>query len=496
LAQLKIALLPSLPAALGWSWVLGAALLLWSGCSLLQPLQQFSLGDLGHFAYRRSNGNQGGIVVGVPHGRAEPKAVEYGERISDAIGAGLVVGYDFNAKRIPVSQPLVHQSPVGWPAGGARRGSVYPEFTKLLQETVSGPMQFYVGVRVADNRSEVPRIEVAAGGFSFEELLALKASYRRLRDESLGGWPAVPKVDVAIHPLDDISWTSYGVRNYGVLLLAERGLVIRLPQALAAGDNFAAYDDVVTAWVRHALNLAQGRAGTHLPSFVSRQMTYGRIDAIAARKESRGIVLAAPHGSFDWYTGELVEELSYRTQLPAVITRGFTPTECGGWRINVNRPTERRYPTQGVGRKTERAQAVFDDYSRTVFEVGRGALDLYIERHQSGALGHIDVATVGVTSEAARAIKNAFRQIRDRVLQANPGIGKVELLIEPIDAIEIGAWAAKDQGMLKLAQTSLHFELPAHNIMHHDRTRRIYTAILAELVDKIVRGGDGLLPLR
>jgi len=64
------------------------------------------------------------------------------------------------------------------------------------------------------------------------------------------------------------------------------------------------------------------------------------------------------NGSFDWYTVELVEEMSYRTVLPAVVTRGFTPTECGGWGIDVNRPTKRRYPTDTVERVTDRAREV------------------------------------------------------------------------------------------------------------------------------------------
>lgn len=481
--------LPSILTALVFRCLLGTVLLLWAGCNT-QPLQEFSLGDLGHFAYRHSKNDQSGIVVGVPRGRSEPKAVDYGAWISEAIGAGLVVAYDFGSKRIPVSQPLVHQSAIAWPAGGARRGSVYAEFTKLLQEAVAGPMQFYVGVRVADGRSEAQRIEVAAGGFSFEELLALKEAYRRLRDESLDAWPEVPKVDIAIHPLDDISWKSYGVRNHGVLLLAERGLVLRLPRSLAAEGALSLYGAVLAEWVREALKMIQVSA-PGLPTIASQRLTYGRIDSIAARKESRGVVLAAPHGSFDWYTGELVEELSYRTQLPAVITRGFTPTEGGGWRINVNRPTERRYPIDGVGRKTARAQTVFEHYAQTVFKAAGGSLDLYIEMHQSGGLGHIDVATVGITREQARAIKNAYRQIRDRVLLRHSTVAKVELLIEPIDPIEIGAWAAKDQGMLKLARTSLHFELPAQRIMQQDRTRRIYTEILAELLDGIVRDREG-----
>lgn len=469
------------PAAFVCRCFLAAALWLCSGCNTL-PLQQFSLGELGHFEYRRSESARASIVVGVPHGRGEPGAVDYGEWISQAIGAGLVIGYDFGAKRVPVAQPLVHQSPISWPA--ERRGSVYPEFKKLLRETVAGPIQFYVGVRVADGSSGASRIEVASAGFSFEQLLALKAAFGRLRDGIVGASPELARVEMAIYPLEDISWKHYGVRNHGVLLLAQRGLVLRLPKMLADAEHFSPYREILAGWIKESLRVADDRY--RLPAFTIEQTTHGRIDSIGARKPSRGIVLGAPHGSFDWYTGELVEELSYRTGLPAAITRGFTPTEANGWRINVNRPTERRYPTDGVGRRSERAQAVFSDYAQTLATLARGPLELYIELHQSGPLSHIDVATVGLTKETARSIKNAYRDIRNEVLAAHPKVSKVELLIEPLDSIEIGAWAAKDQGALKLAKTALHFELPAYRVLQDDRTRRVYTQILAELVGRIV----------
>lgn len=472
-----------------FSWLVNAAtLILWSGCSLLQPLQEFSLGELGHFEYRRSESARAGMVVGVPHGRGEPGAVDYGEWISQAIGCGLVIGYDFGAKRVPVAQPLVHQSPISWSAGpSARRGSVYPEFKKLLQATVAGPIQFYVGVRVAEGAGAGSRIDVASAGFSFEQLLALKAAYGRLRDGSVGASPALAKVEMAIYPLEDISWKHYGVRNHGVLLLAQRGLVLRLPKTLADVAQFSAYREVLAGWVKKALVISENSEHQRLPAFTFQQSALGRIDSIGARKPSRGVVLGAPHGSFDWFTGEVVEELSYRTGLPAAIARGFTPTEANGWRINVNRPTERRYPTDGVGRRSERAQAAFSDYAQTLATLAGGPLELYIEMHQSGPLSHIDVATVGITSEAARFIKNAYRDIRDAVLAAHPQVGKVELLIEPLDSIEIGAWAAKDQGVLKLAKTALHFELPAYRVLQDDRTRRVYTQIFAELVGRIVK---------
>ena len=41
---------------------------------------------------------------------------------------------------------------------------------------------------------------------------------------------------------------------------------------------------------------------------------------------------------------------------------------------------------------------------------------------------------------------------------------------EPLDAIEIGAWSAKAQGILTVAKKSLHFELPLYTLFRKRRT--------------------------
>ncbi len=62
---------------------------------------------------------------------------------------------------------------------------------------------------------------------------------------------------------------------------------------------------------------------------------------------------------FDEYTAEMVMQISQQTGLAAVIGKGFTPTECAGWRINVNRPTERRYPAGESEIDSKRAKETY-----------------------------------------------------------------------------------------------------------------------------------------
>jgi hypothetical protein len=258
-----------------------------------------------------------------------------------------------------------------------------------------------------------------------------------------------------------------------------------LPSVLTESRNKSVYREIITDSLRQAAQTAQNGA-LGLTETTVKQIPYGRIELTPARSALRGIVIAAPHGSFDWYTGELVEALSYRTSLPSVVTRGFTPTECDGWRIDVNRPTERRYPTGTIQRTTERAVKVYQQFKDMVMSASRGPLDLYIDMHQNGTEDDITVATLGITRAEAGMIKARYRQIRDDVISPTSHIRRVNLLIEPLDQVSIGAWAAKDHGILGLALKSLHFELPARHIFYGEPARQAYTKILAELIKSII----------
>lgn len=74
-----------------------------------------------------------------------------------------------------------------------------------------------------------------------------------------------------------------------------------------------------------------------------RILKQGRIETISSRQHLGGLVIGASHGTFDEYTAEVVKQISFRTGIAAVIAKGFTLTEAGGLRINVNRPAE-KYP--------------------------------------------------------------------------------------------------------------------------------------------------------
>jgi hypothetical protein len=353
----------------------------------------------------------------------------------------------------------------------------------LLRQAANGNVKLYVGVRSRVEASAADRIEVATSGFTFEQLAILKKSFVRIRDSALAG-SSIPKIAIAIDPLEKISWRVSGVKHHGVLMFAERGLNLRLPQGLSTGAAESSYAKIIATWVAEVSALLEDN-NSQLDSVV-RLTDYGRIESLPSRKRQNGIVIGAPHGTFDEYTAELVNQVSYRTGLAAVIARGFTPTECGGWRINVNRPTERLYPSDSLEIHSERAQDVYQLFKQSVLEASRGNLNLYIDVHQNGRQKNIEVATVGISKGEAQIIKKSYREIRDRVLESNPDVTSVDLVIEPLDNIEIGAWAAKAQGILGLAKKSLHFELPLYDTLGTSKARDSYTEIVTLLLDRTV----------
>jgi hypothetical protein len=456
-----------------------------SGCTLPKQFQEHRIGDVGHFEFREPNRGMEGVVIGAPRGHGEPASVNYAKWISDRTGAGVVIGYGFSAQRLAVTQPVVRydlipvklDDPVG-------RGSVYPEFKKLLRQTAKTDIEFYVGVRMLSEEASTNQIEVAASGFTFEELNILKQAFQRIRDQVIAS-EATPKVGIAMEPLDKIFWNVTGVKHHGVLMMAEKGLNLRLPKALSIAAVQIAYRDILALWVAEAIAMARENP-FRLPQIEVKLFDSGRIVSVPARGNQRGVVIAAPHGSADEYTAEMVKELSHRTGLPAVIAKGFTPTEAGGWRINVNRPTEKSFPGyfEGFEIDSDRAMEVYRTFKDVVLQSSQGKLDLYIDIHQNGQQNDIEVATLGLTREQAQIIKNAYLEIRDQALRNTAGIAVVDLVIEPLDVVQIGAWAAKGQGILGVAKTSLHFELPVNRVLVNSRARETYTTILARLLSR------------
>jgi hypothetical protein len=64
-------------------------------------------------------------------------------------------------------------------------------------------------------------------------------------------------------------------------------------------------------------------------------------------------------------------------------------------------------------------------------------------------------------------------------------VGRIDTLIEPIDKVTFDARAAKEQWIFGLCKRSLYFELSAQRKLNDAAVWRVYTDILAQLVEPI-----------
>jgi len=450
-----------------------------AGCSSQRSILKEQLQDLGRFEYREPAAGLEGVVIGAPHGGTDRHSDKLASGISDRTGAGLVIGYGFKSKRLSVAQPIVRSDLHRVSSSPLHRRSVFIEYKRILWETAKGDIDLYIGIHRTVENKVADRIEVATSGLTFEEARALKDAYIQIREQLTEG-EDVPKLTMAIEPLDRISWRTWGVKHHGVLLAAEKGLNLLVPQFLSLGFVEELYTEILSRWMDRVIGLVRENP-FGLPQIRVKIMDFGRLELIESRKRLSGVVIGAPHGSFDEHTAEMVKRVSYRTGLAAVIAKGFTPTEAGGWRINVNRPTEKIFPSEDLELRSRRAQQVYNTFKELVLEASAGDLKLYVDIHQYNTDNKIQVATVGISRAEAKIIKKLYDEIRNRILPADSNIPAVTLLIEPLDAIEIGAWAAKADGILGLAKKSLHFELPGHKILITPEVREVYLRILADL---------------
>jgi hypothetical protein len=154
------------------------------------------------------------------------------------------------------------------------------------------------------------------------------------------------------------------------------------------------------------------------------------------------VVIGAPHGTYDEYTAEIVKRLGFRTGLAAVIARGFSPTEAGGWRINVNRPSEKTYLAPQFEVNSSRSRETYRAFREAVIDAAGGDLRLYFDIHQYGG-GSVQIATMGVS-------------------------------------------AAKAHGILSIARKSVHIELPLHSALRSEKSRDVYTRIVSELINQAI----------
>ena len=198
-----------------------------------------------------------------------------------------------------------------------------------------------------------------------------------------------------------------------------------------------------------------------------------------------GIVIAAPHGTYDAGTAALAIDIARRLGAGYLVARRFS---VEGTRINVNRPTE------GAGRPcaeevhSTRAREVFEAYVRLLAMTAQGRpLRLYVEIHGNGdtrSAQRIEVATVGVSTDEARHAKAAYPIQVGRARARAPAFPDLELAVEPHDVLVFGARCAKAFGVFIMdpVRRVLHVELPrsTRDAETSEATARLLTEVVRE----------------
>ncbi len=205
------------------------------------------------------------------------------------------------------------------------------------------------------------------------------------------------------------------------------------------------------------------------------------------QKGRPGYVIGAPHGTTDIATDLIGRDLARRTGFGAVVATGFGKLDAQGRRYNVNRPTESVAgdPPRSEG-ETEAARRVYDGYGRSVAEAAQGPLRFYVEIHGNehrDTTGRVEIATVGLTKEDAWRLKTLIELVRDAHLRGQPDAPKLEILVEPVDALRYSASASKSGGLLGRSEKSLHIELPK---VVRTTYREAYTAMLGDFLTQWV----------
>lgn len=162
-------------------------------------------------------------------------------------------------------------------------------------------------------------------------------------------------------------------------------------------------------------------------------------------------LIAAPHGKFDEFTGEMVSDFCERVAWDCLIAEGFRQAA----EINVNRPTEGLRLADA--RFTARSTLVYAKYVSRIRRLSPG-VRLYVELHGNDhpeTRDQLEIATVGVSVERAREM----RAVLERIFEEE-GLAHVRLRIDVLEDVRYAATHARQYGTLSFLRPAMHIELP------------------------------------
>ncbi len=261
-------------------------------------------------------------------------------------------------------------------------------------------------------------------------------------------------------------------------------LLDRFRLALQRGDDFKAQ---LFAFLGSDAEELRGLGGKALTREEARELLQELIPAeIQTRAVCKGephVVAAAPHVSFDNWSEYFCNRVAKRLEIGWVIAKNFRDQHAAtipasiGRHIHVNRPTESLRPG-GDEFFSERAQAVHADYLNALRQAsGKPELpfDLLLEFHSHQRTPKLEIATVGLSREAAEQVNDLYIRLQSKSQLP-------ELAVEPLHNLRMTAEATKQAGSMRpeVAACALHLEVP-REFRRGDAERRVMCRALIQI---------------
>lgn len=202
----------------------------------------------------------------------------------------------------------------------------------------------------------------------------------------------------------------------------------------------------------------------------------GRLTVIPGGPE---LVVAAPHGDLDHFTGDMVREIVERIGCAGVVAEEFIDPVTSR-RVNVNRPTEGAGVDPSEEVRTPLADHTYQRYLRSLGRASEGRMGDYVEVHGNETRPVIELALWNIPWELAGQIKEIYYGLLEEIPD---DVRRVDLWVEGIDPIVRKAAANKEHGCLTKFERALHFELPT-SVRIDPIARSVYTEILSELISE------------
>ena len=195
------------------------------------------------------------------------------------------------------------------------------------------------------------------------------------------------------------------------------------------------------------------------------------------------ILMAAPHGTFDLGTDQILNDLCPALRWNCLLVTGFRSFAHA---INVNRPTEGVRMKADEEVETPEAHRVYDMYHGYFDQLYRkDSSRWYIEIHGNAdacCVHALEIATVGVDADTAKILAS---NLRNSLTAAGISPNELDIRIEPLNSLRFMAQGNKTKGVLHDVRRAIHIEAPS---FARKERRPQYTAALLDFF----RGLDSL----